>query len=86
MRNKVFANAEFLPKFVPIPHRLKLGLLFDGTNLQCWRVLLQDALVVELPELLAGILACDSFEDLCAAGMLVYKVCKERWVSREITL
>ena len=54
---------------------LQLGLLSHRPDLQLRRVLLQHTLVVVFPELLGGVLAGDSLEDLGSAGVLVYEVC-----------
>jgi hypothetical protein len=55
---------------------LQLRLLPHGPNLQPLAILLEDPLVVVLPELLGGVLARDALEDLGAAGVLVDEVCR----------
>lgn len=53
---------------------LQLGALSDCTNLEVLAVLLQDALVVVLPEGLGGVLAGPALEDLCAARVLLQEL------------
>lgn len=53
---------------------LQLGALSDSTNLEILAVLLQDVLVVVLPEGLGGVLAGPALEDLCAAGVLLQEL------------
>lgn len=53
---------------------LQLGALSDGTNLEVLAVLLQDALVMILPEGLGGVLAGPALEDLCAARVLLQEL------------
>lgn len=54
---------------------LQLGALSDSTNLEILAVLLQNILVVVLPESLGGVLAGPTLEDLCAARMLLQELC-----------
>lgn len=49
---------------------LQLGALADGADLELAAVLLEDLLVVILPEDLGGVLAGEALEDLFAAGVL----------------
>ena len=53
---------------------LQLGALSDGTNLEILAVLLQNVLVVVLPEGLGGVLAGPALEDLCAARVLLQEL------------
>lgn len=48
----------------------KLGALTDGADLELAAVLLEDLLVVVLPEDLGGVLAGEAFEDLLTTGVL----------------
>lgn len=50
---------------------LQLRGLLDAANLVFAAVLFQHALVVVLPERLGRVLARETLEDLCAAGVLV---------------
>lgn len=63
--------------------RSQLSTLGDGADLELLAVLLQDVLVVVLPEGLGGVLAGEALEDLGAAGMLLeelYKTLCQWWV------
>lgn len=50
--------------------RLHLGLAVEAAHLELSLVLLQDALIVVLPELFGGIFSGDSLEDLLATCVL----------------
>lgn len=52
-------------------HTLQLRSILNSPNLQLLSVLLQHAIIVVFPELLAGVLAGDALEDLGSAWVLV---------------
>ena len=53
----------------------QLRALADRANLQLVAVLLEDVLVVVLPEGLGGVLAREALQDLCAARVLLEELC-----------
>lgn len=62
---------SFLPSLILPDPKLQLRLLGHGAHQQPILVLLQHALVVIFPELLAGVLARDALEDLGPAGVFL---------------
>jgi len=53
---------------------LQLGLLLDSADLQLWRPLLQDAVIMVLPKLLGSILSAHALQNPGATWVLVYKI------------